>query len=223
MHLNILCYTLLLFLSPRWDNLYLKGKIKKHQAFEAEILRNEDALVDLKTTGDEMLEAKHYAHERITAALESITAQWDFLKMKTDEKKKRLTEALELLVFDREADEVSTWISSKTLIASVEDVGKVIIRSFCIRLCCSSQYRFSSPKNCITVLEPTFNKDLEYNEVLQKTFEDFVNEISANETRVDGINSTSLNLISAAHPGQDAIKSKIQVHGGPLTYFFLYL
>ena len=88
-------------------------------------MRNEDALVDLKTTGDEMLEAKHYAHDRITAALELITAQWDFLKMKTDEKKKRLAEALELLVFDREADEVGAWIASKTLIANVEDVGKV--------------------------------------------------------------------------------------------------
>jgi hypothetical protein len=124
-----------------------------------------------------MLDSNHYAKERVSATLESIIVQWDFLKLKTAEKKQRLNDALQLIAFKREADEVLTWISYKTTIAGSDDVGK----------------------------------DLEHNEVLQKKFEDFVNDVSANETRVDTFNQTSIALIASGHPDLEAIKAKQQV------------
>ena len=136
-----------------------------------------------------MIADKHYATDRIAATLESIAAQWDFLKLKTSEKRQRLEAAQQLISFKREADEVLSWVAYKTKIASEDDLGK----------------------------------DLEHNELLQKKYEDFSNDIAANEPRVDSINQTSISLISNGHPDTDTIKAKQQVRGDRGDYACLIL
>jgi hypothetical protein len=53
--------------------------------------------------------------------------------------------------------------------------------------------------------------DLEHNELLQKKFEDFSNDLAANETRVDAISQSAVTLIGNGHPDVEAIKAKQQV------------
>ena len=64
-----------------------------------------------------------------------------------------------------------------------------------------------------TAGEDDVGKDLEHNELLQKKFEDFSNDIAANEARVEAINQTSIALIGNGHPDTDTIKAKQQVRG----------
>ena len=54
-------------------------------------------------------------------------------------------------------------------------------------------------------------RDLEHAELLQKKFDDFNNDVTANETRVDALSHLALDLISGGHPENDAIKARLQV------------
>lgn len=158
------------------DPTNMQAKIKKHQTFESEVLRNEDAIARLKTRGEQLVQKDPTLSERIVTTLEAIAAQWEFLKFKTAERRQHLDDALLFVNFKREADEVLAWIAYKTTTASTTDTGN----------------------------------DLEHNELLQKKFEDFTNDLTANEARVDAISQSAVTLIGNGHPDVDAIKAKQQ-------------
>jgi spectrin alpha len=151
--------------------------MKKHQAFEAEVIANEGAINKMSETGEAMAGVEHYASDLIRAKIAALAAQWQFLQNKSAEKAQKLKETQQFVKFRLESDEVESWISDKIAIASADDVGK----------------------------------DLEHVEVLEKKFEDFNNDVHANETRVDAINESALALISLGHPDVDAIKIRQRV------------
>jgi hypothetical protein len=155
----------------------LQGKIKKHQAFEAEIFANQQAINTLTSSGQALIAQHHYASEAIQKRIESLQAQWKHLELKSGEKTQRLREMQLLVVFKLEAGEVESWIKDKTPIASMDDTGN----------------------------------DLEHVDVLEKKFDDFSNDIVANETRLESLNANGLNLISEGHPDVQAIKDRLQV------------
>ena len=101
-----------------------QGKIKKHQAFEAEIAANEDAIGSLNRTGEALINNQHFASEAISTRLSAVGARWEELKVKSQEKAQKLQDAQDLLLFRREADEVMMWISDKVAVASSKEVGK---------------------------------------------------------------------------------------------------
>eukprot|EP00042_Codosiga_hollandica_P029214 m.159345 g.159345 ORF g.159345 m.159345 type:complete len:2437 (+) comp53015_c0_seq1:84-7394(+) len=158
------------------DPTNLQGKVKKHEAFEAEIVANEDGIKTLRSTGEAMITANHYASEAVRAKLHSLALQWQFLHEKSAQKAENLKAAQQMLKFKLEADEVEGWMNDRIVIASSDDVGK----------------------------------DLEHVEVLEKKFDDFNNDLMANETRVDSVNDFALTLITDGHPERDAIKAKQQ-------------
>ncbi len=151
--------------------------MKKHQAFEAEIIANEDAIKKLGDAGQEMIDVQHYASGLINAKIAALDAQWQLLQSKSAEKAQKLKETQQLVKFRLESDEVESWINDKIAIATSDDVGK----------------------------------DLEHVEVLEKKFDDFNNDVNANETKVDALNEGALSLISLGHPEVNAIKSRQHV------------
>ena len=65
-------------------------------------------------------------------------------------------------------------------------------------------------KTPIASIEDT-GKDLEHVDVLEKKFDDFSNDIVANETRLESLNAHGLSLITEGHPDVQAIKERLQV------------
>ncbi len=157
--------------------LIAQGKVKKHEAFEAEIVANQDGINTIIATGQAMIDAQHYAAEVVQAKLASLALQWDYLKEKTADKAHKLKAAQQLVKFKQDAEEVEWWMQDRIVIASSDDVGK----------------------------------DLEHVEVLEKKFEDFTNDLAANESRLDLVNEYAVSLIADGHPELEAIKAHLQV------------
>lgn len=79
------------------DPSNLQGKVQKHQAFEAELSANQSRVDALHKSGQELLDARHYALDEVSARMGEVSAMW-----------KRLLEATELkggLLFRRPSSE----------------------------------------------------------------------------------------------------------------------
>ncbi|XP_060065678.1 spectrin alpha chain-like isoform X1 [Ylistrum balloti] len=106
------------------DPTNLQAKIQKHQAFEAEVVAHANAIVVLDNTGTEMIDQEHFASEIIRARLDELHRLWDLLMSKLSEKGLKLKQALRLVQFMRECNEVMFWISDKEAFVSSEEFGQ---------------------------------------------------------------------------------------------------
>uniref|UniRef100_A0A915I988 Uncharacterized protein n=1 Tax=Romanomermis culicivorax TaxID=13658 RepID=A0A915I988_ROMCU len=84
------------------DPTNLQAKIQKHQAFEAEV----------------------QAHSNAIDRLDQLHALWDQLLRKLTEKGVRLQQALKLLQFTRQCDEVIYWIKDREAFVTTEEFGQ---------------------------------------------------------------------------------------------------
>lgn len=105
------------------DSTNLQAKIQKHQAFEAEVAANSNAIVQLDNKGFEMINQDHFQHVSIREKLEELHRLWELLLMKLSEKGLRLQQALVLVQFNRQCDEVLFWITDKEAFVSAEEFG----------------------------------------------------------------------------------------------------
>eukprot|EP00118_Oscarella_pearsei_P025242 m.307813 g.307813 ORF g.307813 m.307813 type:complete len:2422 (+) comp42859_c0_seq1:216-7481(+) len=106
------------------DPTNLQGKLQKHQAFEAEIAAHSNAIASLNKSGQEMIEAEHFASASIRERLEALAELWQLLLSRSEEKGKKLVWAHKRVEFMREVEEVTSWISDKEPVASSEEFGK---------------------------------------------------------------------------------------------------
>ncbi|XP_071155968.1 spectrin alpha chain-like isoform X8 [Mytilus edulis] len=106
------------------DPTNLQAKIQKHQAFEAEVAAHANAIVVLDNTGTDMINKEHFASDIITARLEELHRLWELLLSKLKDKGLRLKQALRLVQFQRECDEVMFWISDKEAFVCSEEFGQ---------------------------------------------------------------------------------------------------
>ncbi|MEQ2177749.1 Spectrin alpha chain, non-erythrocytic 1 [Goodea atripinnis] len=106
------------------DPSNLQGKLQKHQAFEAEVQANAEAIIKLDETGNLMITEGHFASEMIRVSfraalfvcqnrLEELHRLWDLLLQKTKEKGMRLLQAQKLVQYLRECEDALDWISDK--------------------------------------------------------------------------------------------------------------
>ena len=123
----------------------LQVKVKKHQAFKAEVHANENALQAVRAHAQELVSADHFASEAISAKVcgwsatcihginiwqkhvadtiylcqrvqvEALDELWQLLLDKADAKADSLKSNQQLLAFKREADEVDSWIETKVI------------------------------------------------------------------------------------------------------------
>ncbi|KAG8249869.1 hypothetical protein J6590_012180 [Homalodisca vitripennis] len=105
------------------DPTNLQAKIQKHQAFEAEVAAHSNAIVVLDNTGKEMINQNHFASEIIRKRLEELHRLWELLLSKLAEKGMKLQQALVLVQFLRQCDEVMFWINDKETFVTTDEFG----------------------------------------------------------------------------------------------------
>ena len=102
----------------------LQAKIQKHGVFDAELIANTSRVAAVISEGEALKDSKHYASEEIHQQLEMLETEWGKLQEASREKKIRLAEAYEALIFTRALDEFNTWMDEIELHLSSEDYGK---------------------------------------------------------------------------------------------------
>uniref|UniRef100_A0A0V0G435 Putative ca2+-binding actin-bundling protein n=2 Tax=Triatoma TaxID=30075 RepID=A0A0V0G435_TRIDM len=106
------------------DPTNLQAKIQKHQAFEAEVAAHSNAIVVLDNTGKEMINQGHYASDVIQYRLEELHKLWELLLSRLAEKGMKLQQALVLVQFLRQCDEVMFWIKDKEMFVTTDEFGQ---------------------------------------------------------------------------------------------------
>uniref|UniRef100_A0A0K2TMK4 Spectrin alpha chain n=1 Tax=Lepeophtheirus salmonis TaxID=72036 RepID=A0A0K2TMK4_LEPSM len=105
------------------DPTNLQAKIQKHQAFEAEVAAHSNAIVTLDNAGMEMITQDHFQSMEIREKLDELHRLWDLLLSKLAEKGMRLQQALVLVQFLRQSDEVMFWITDKEAFVTADEYG----------------------------------------------------------------------------------------------------
>ncbi|XP_052259701.1 spectrin alpha chain-like isoform X3 [Dreissena polymorpha] len=106
------------------DPTNLQAKIQKHQAFEAEVAAHANAIVTLDNIGTEMIDQGHFASETIKERLDELHRLWELLLSKLKDKGLKLQQALKLVQFMRECNEVMFWIHDKEAFVTSEEFGQ---------------------------------------------------------------------------------------------------
>lgn len=102
----------------------LQSKIQKHGVFDTELIANKNRVGAVISEGEALIDSKHYASEEIQQQLEILETEWAKLQDSSREKKVRLTQAYEALLFTRSLDEFNSWMDEIELHLSSEDYGK---------------------------------------------------------------------------------------------------
>ncbi|KAF7280660.1 alpha spectrin isoform X1 [Rhynchophorus ferrugineus] len=106
------------------DPTNLGGKVQKHQNFEQELNANRTRMEEITSTGQELMEAKHYAAPRIHSRMEEIVQLWETLVQATDKKNSKLQEASQQQQFNRTIEDIELWLSEIEGQLMSEDYGK---------------------------------------------------------------------------------------------------
>ncbi|CAG9856863.1 unnamed protein product [Phyllotreta striolata] len=106
------------------DPTNLGGKVQKHQNFEQELNANKSRMEDITSTGQELIEADHYAAPRIQSRMEEIVNLWETLVQSTDKKNSKLQEASQQQQFNRTIEDIELWLSEIEGQLMSEDYGK---------------------------------------------------------------------------------------------------
>lgn len=92
------------------DPTNLQSKIQKHAAFDAELNANTNRIELVIAEGEALSDSKHFAAKEIITQLEMLESEWQKLQEASREKKDRLEQAYEALLFGRSLDEFNTWM-----------------------------------------------------------------------------------------------------------------
>lgn len=106
------------------DPTNLNGKVQKHQTFEQELSANKSRIEELDSVGRELVEANHWATDRIHARLEEIVRLWETLLAATERKGTRLAQASQQQQFNRGVEDLEIWLSEVEGQLLSEDYGK---------------------------------------------------------------------------------------------------
>lgn len=106
------------------DSSNLQSKQQKHAAFDSELNANTNRIEQVIAEGEALIEAKHFAGQEILTQLEILETDWQKLREVSREKKDRLTQAYDALIFGRNLDEFNAWMDEIESYLSTEDYGK---------------------------------------------------------------------------------------------------
>ncbi|KAK7105089.1 spectrin beta chain, non-erythrocytic 5-like isoform X3 [Littorina saxatilis] len=106
------------------DPTNLQAKLQKHQAFEAELSANRNRVDAVVEEGSGLVEQGHYARKDIHKRLEELELSWQALIAASADKKDRLQDAHQALMFNRVVDDLNTWMDEVENQLMSEDHGK---------------------------------------------------------------------------------------------------
>ncbi|VDP10579.1 unnamed protein product [Soboliphyme baturini] len=169
------------------DPTNLQAKIQKHQAFEAEVQAHSNAIVQLDKIGNDMISHNHYASDVIKKRLDELHQLWEQLLKKLTEKGLRLQQALTLLQFTRQCDEVMYWIVDKEAFVLNEEFGHDLEH--------------------VEVLQRKFDDFLKVTHC-HLIYRPFEPDLNNQQYRIAEVNVTADKLIADSHPDVETIQSK---------------
>lgn len=102
----------------------LQSKIQKHAVFDSELNANTSRVESVIAEGVNLIDAKHFASKEIISQLEMLENDWQKLQDSSRNKKERLSEAYEALIFNRSLDEFNRWMDEVESHLSSDDYGK---------------------------------------------------------------------------------------------------
>ncbi|KAK9736583.1 Variant SH3 domain [Popillia japonica] len=106
------------------DPTNLGGKVQKHQNFEQELNANKTRMEEITSTGQQLIEADHYAAPQIQSRMEEIVNLWETLVQATDKKGSKLQEASQQQQYNRTIEDIELWLSEIEGQLMSEDYGK---------------------------------------------------------------------------------------------------
>lgn len=106
------------------DPTNLNGKVQKHQNFEQELTANKSRMEEITSTGQELIEANHYASNQIQSRMDEIVNLWETLVQASDKKSSKLQEASQQQQFNRTVEDIELWLSEIEGQLMSEDYGK---------------------------------------------------------------------------------------------------
>nr|XP_055190004.1 spectrin alpha chain, erythrocytic 1 [Nyctereutes procyonoides] len=102
----------------------LKSQIQKQKEFKIELEENQRLLDTLEKTGQEMIEADHYASDKVKVRVSEVVGLWKELLEITEQKGTQLYEANQELQFKNTAEDLEHWLGEAEQQATAEDYGK---------------------------------------------------------------------------------------------------
>ncbi|KAK3092932.1 hypothetical protein FSP39_009051 [Pinctada imbricata] len=106
------------------DPTNLQAKLQKHQAFELEVTANRNRVDSVVEEGTGLCSEGHYAEADIKKRLEELELSWQALIAASAEKKDRLQDAYQALMFNRVVDDLVGWMEDIESQLMSEDHGK---------------------------------------------------------------------------------------------------
>ncbi|XP_003379113.1 putative spectrin repeat-containing domain protein [Trichinella spiralis] len=105
------------------DSTHLQSKIRKHDAFEAEMKANESRVVAIVSEADSLLAGNPYSRETILLQKDEIMNGWKELTEVSKRKSERLRDALKSYEFSRLLADLDKWIDGIETQLSSDDHG----------------------------------------------------------------------------------------------------
>jgi len=106
------------------DEEHVQKLLKKHQILEKEINDYEETINKLGDEAKKMIDEEHIESESIQTTQSKIEDLYSQLKDLASEKQSKLDENLKLFHFNREVEDLKSWISDREVIASSEEIGQ---------------------------------------------------------------------------------------------------
>ena len=96
-------------------------KLQKHQAFESEIVANQDRIGAVIGLGEQLIQERQHAESPIIQQrLDELKKRWDQLLTVSSNRGHGLEEAKDILKFNEEVDKVESWIREKVMLGFLE-------------------------------------------------------------------------------------------------------
>uniref|UniRef100_A0A8D3BZS0 Spectrin beta chain n=1 Tax=Scophthalmus maximus TaxID=52904 RepID=A0A8D3BZS0_SCOMX len=97
--------------------------LSKHEAFRDEMAARYGPLSNSIAAGEALLNEGHYGAPEVTERIQDIRAQWAHLEETTKLREQKLKEAVALLQFQTDADDMEAWIMETLRQVSSHEVG----------------------------------------------------------------------------------------------------
>ncbi|CAG5135132.1 unnamed protein product, partial [Candidula unifasciata] len=106
------------------DPTNLQTKLQKHHNFEAEIDANKSRIESIRVTGQQLIDKDHYAKGPIKERIDEIEKLWSTLQAQTEKKGNKLNEAARQQQFNRNVEDVESWLADVESTLISEDYGR---------------------------------------------------------------------------------------------------
>ncbi|XP_064623906.1 spectrin beta chain, non-erythrocytic 2-like isoform X3 [Lineus longissimus] len=106
------------------DPSNLQGKLQKHHAFTGEIQANKKMVDNALMEGRGLIAANHFAKVELEGHIEDLELLWKGLIAACQDKKEKLHDAIQALLFNRLLDDLDAWMEEMETQLMSEDHGK---------------------------------------------------------------------------------------------------